>query len=92
MSRASESALDRLHGQVADILSEELERALDRSRAEPENENKAVSSALLSQALKFLSAAGVTAPATSSRRESVASRLKEIGVDPDAEVINIFKH
>ncbi|MEG2312591.1 hypothetical protein [Brevundimonas sp.] len=92
MSRASEAALDALHGQVATILSEELDRALARSQADPENENKAVSSALLSQALKFLAQAGVTAPAASQRRESVASRLKEIGVDPSAEVIDIFKH
>lgn len=92
MTRASESALDALHGQVATILSEELDRALTRAQAEPENENKAVSSALLSQALKFLSAAGVTAPAASPRRDSVAARLKDLGVDPSAEVIDIFKH
>lgn len=87
MTRATESDLDRLHNQVANLIANELDRAASRAALAPDDPAKAVSPQLISQALKLLSNAGVTAPLTAQRHEDVASKLADLGVDLDAEAL-----
>lgn len=81
MSRATESELDKLHAQVAVLIANELDRAAYRATMAPGDASQAVSPQLLSQALKFLSQAGVTAPATSKRAENLAAKLADLDLD-----------
>lgn len=81
MSRATEAELDKMHAQVAVLLANELDRAAYRATLNPADPAQAVSPQLISQALKFLSNAGVTAPATAKRAENLASKLADLDLD-----------
>lgn len=85
MSRATESQLDKLHAQIAAVLVNELDRATYRATQAPDDPASAVSPQLISQALKFLSQAGVTAPASAPRTVDLVEQLKECGIDLDDE-------
>ena len=83
MSRASEKALDQLHAAVALLISDELDRALNRAEMKPDDPAYAISPQLLDKAMKFLAMNGVTAPATTKRVEDVAAKLADLNLDEE---------
>lgn len=79
--RATESALDALHGLLAGALKDELQRAID---ARDEDGNRVpINPQLLDKVMKFLAQNGVDAPASAPRVDSLASTLAGLDVDLD---------
>lgn len=72
--RASADALDRLHAQVADVLTASLR-------------GDEVSPQMIAQAIKFLQVNGIDAPAAvkNARTEALAKELQDLSVDLDDE-------
>jgi hypothetical protein len=87
MSRATDSLLDQLHSLQAEVLIDQLERAIAISAANPDDPELAVSPALLSAVTRFLVSNNITAPASSPRVENLSAKLADIGVDLDDEVL-----
>lgn len=75
--RALESALDALHGLVADALTDELRRAMEAA----ETEGEAISPQLLDKVLKFLAQNGVNAPAAAPKVDRLAQELEDLDLD-----------
>ncbi|MBK1968425.1 hypothetical protein JIX59_03640 [Brevundimonas diminuta] len=73
--RASEQLLDLLHGMAAEGLKEELERAVKRARANPDDPGMGIPPQLLDKVLKFLAQNGINAPASSPKVDALASKL-----------------
>lgn len=89
MSRASSTAADHLHAFLFAVGEEELVRALERARANPDDPAYAVSPQLISQLAKLLKDNGVTAPQGAPRVDSLANVLAQAsrGMDEDDEVV-----
>lgn len=92
--RASSDAMDSLHAILADGLTEELRRNLERSRLpkriqDPADETKTIanpeweplSPKTAAVAAKFLKDNGIDAPAKSPRMSSLASQLRDLDFD-----------
>lgn len=88
--RASESLVDLLHGMAASALKDELERAVKRAAADPDNPDCAINPQLIDKVLKFLAQNGVNAPASSPKVDALAQELANI--DLDAEVLSRHAH
>lgn len=91
MAKASEQKLGDLHGMVADSIMDELDRALERARAKPDDPSMAVSPQLLAQAMKLLAITGVTAPLAVKKAEDVKSRIQSLtnsDIDLDEEALS----
>jgi hypothetical protein len=73
MTRAPESALDGLHGLLAETLSDALKKA--------KAAGEAPSPQLLAQVIKFLKDNGIDAPAKSARISGLAAELADIDLD-----------
>ena len=84
MSRALESALDALHAMAADVLADELKRAIKRAEAEPDSPDFAVNPQLIDKVLKFLSQNGVNAPVSAPRVDALAAQLADLDLDDHA--------
>ena len=52
--RASEKKLDELHALIAMLLSNELDRAMNRAEMKPDDPAYAISPQLIDKAMKFL--------------------------------------
>ena len=81
--RASEKALDQLHAVVAMLLSNELDRAMNRAEENPDDPGKAISPQLIAQAIKFLKDNGVAASATSPRLDDLTAKLADLDLDDE---------
>jgi hypothetical protein len=96
MSRASNEALDALHGLLAGSMTDELKRAIERAKAPvmvpedpavpngPQKKNpnyEPLSPKLLAVAIKFLKDNGVDAPASSKRFSPLIEELENLNVD-----------
>lgn len=95
MTRALESALDGLHGLLAETMTDELSRALHRARqprmvskveggkpVEVSNPDYApLSPQLLAQVIKFLKDNGIDAPAKAGRVSGLAAALADIDLE-----------
>ena len=94
MSRASTDALDALHALMANSMTEELGRDLDRARQpkvipDPCDETKTIanpdyaplSAKLLGVIRAFLKDNGIDAPSSSPRFNSLVDKLKDLKVD-----------
>jgi hypothetical protein len=84
MSRATETKLDQMHSLVASSIMDELDRAIARAEAHPDDPDYAVSPQLIAQAARFLAANGVSAPATAPKMENLAGKLGELDIDMEA--------
>lgn len=91
--KATEDALDLLHGLIAESMTDELRRAVERARAPklladekgeltlPNPAYEALSPKLLAVLIKFLKDNGIDAPASSPRFNSLAQELKDLDLD-----------
>ncbi|QOC54119.1 hypothetical protein [Caulobacter vibrioides] len=77
--RASESALDALHGLLAGVLKEELEAAIKASRSGGEPVNPQ----LLDKVMKFLAQNGVDTPQAAPRVDALAGTLQDLDLDKE---------
>lgn len=84
MSRALESALDALHAMAADVLADELQRAITRAEANPDDPGFAVNPQLIDKVLKFLTQNGVNAPVSAPRVDALAAQLADLDLDDHA--------
>lgn len=84
MSRALESALDALHAMAADVLADELQRAIARAEANPDDPGFAVNPQLIDKVLKFLTQNGVNAPVSAPRVDRLAQELADLDLDDHA--------
>lgn len=84
--RASESALDALHGLLAGVLSDELQRAIEAR--DKDGSPVPINPQLLDKVMKFLAMNGVDAPATAPRIDKLADTLAGLEVDLDATALN----
>lgn len=96
MARATDDALDALHGLMADAQAEELRRALEAARqprriADPADATKTipnpdyapVSAKLFGVIRAFLKDNGIDAPAASKRFSPLVEQLKELEIGED---------
>jgi hypothetical protein len=91
MSRASDNALDALHAILAEGLTEELRRNLERSRlprticvegrSVPNPDYEPLSPKTAAVAAKFLKDNGIDSPATSPRINALADQLGNLDFD-----------
>lgn len=65
------------------LLSDELDRALNRAEAKPDDPGAAISPQLISQAIKFLKDNGVAASAISPRFDDLAAKLADLDLDDE---------
>lgn len=79
--RASEALLDLLHGLAADALKDELERAIKRANANPDDPSFAINPQLIDKVLKFLAQNGVNAPASAPKVDALAAKLADLDLD-----------
>lgn len=83
--KATEDALNALHALMADSMSEELGRALERARLPRDDENyEPLSAKLLGVIRAFLKDNGIDAPASSPRFSDLASKLGDLDLDAAA--------
>jgi len=75
--RASESALDALHGLLSAVLQEELVAA----RAASKKDGTPINPQLLDKVMKFLAQNGVDAPASAPRVDALAKELNDLDLD-----------
>ncbi|WP_343698837.1 hypothetical protein [Caulobacter sp.] len=78
--RASEAALDALHGLLSAILQEELVAA----RKAAAESGTPINPQLLDKVMKFLAQNGVDAPAAAPRVDSLARELADLDLDAEA--------
>lgn len=84
MSRASEAKLSKLHGVVADALMDELDRAIARAAAAPDDAGAAISPQLLDKIMKFLAQNGIDSPALAEKIDKHIARVSlPIELDDD---------
>lgn len=83
--RASESALDALHGLLAGALADELKRAIDAR--DTDGNAVPINPQLLDKVMKFLAQNGVDAPAAAPRVDKLAETLSGLNVDLDAHAL-----
>jgi hypothetical protein len=94
MSRATDAAFDALHALLADSMTEELRRDLERARAprmipDPDNEGKLManpewaplSPKLLAVIRAFLKDNGIDTPASSRRFDGLVNELRDLDLD-----------
>lgn len=91
--RATESALDALHAQVAEVLTEGLRSILipvfDKDGNKIGEEWNKPSPQMIAQAIKFLQVNGIDAPATSKRIMDLTHALDQLDdLDPHAVLPN----
>lgn len=86
--RATEDALDALHGLLAGALYDELGAAIARSRAVEDPEP--INPQLLDKVMKFLKDNGVASPKGSPKVDRLAAQLEDL--DLDAEVTGSSPH
>jgi len=75
--RATEDALDALHGLLAGVLKDELEAAMKASK----EQNIPVNPQLLDKVMKFLAQNGVDAPKSAPRVDALAQTLTDLDLD-----------
>lgn len=75
--RATEQALDALHGLLAGVLKDELEAAMKASK----EEKVPVNPQLLDKVMKFLAQNGVDAPKSAPRVDELAQTLTDLDLD-----------
>ena len=68
---------------AASTMKDELERAVKRARANPDDPDMAVPPQLLDKVLKFLAQNGINAPASSPKVDALASKLAELEIGDD---------
>lgn len=101
MARASNDALDVLHGLLAESQTEELARNLERARKpkfipDPANAGQKMlnpewaplDTKLLAVAIKFLKDNGVDAPAASPRINALVDQLRDLKIDDESLLAN----
>ena len=97
MSRATDAALDALHALLAESMTEELERAIERARLpvmipDPDNEGKRIrnpeyeplSPKLLAVIRATLKDNGIDIPSTSKRFNPLVDQLRDLDLDDAA--------
>ncbi|PXA70415.1 hypothetical protein DMC25_27080 [Caulobacter sp. D4A] len=77
--RASEAALDALHGLLAGALKDELEAAMLASKTE----NTPINPQLLDKVMKFLAQNGVDTPQAAPRVDALAATLQDIDLEAE---------
>ena len=87
--RATEDALDALHGLLSGALSDELAAAIARSKDTRDDDGRLVpgqpiNPQLLDKVMKFLASNGVNAPASSPRVDRLATQLEDLDLDAEA--------
>lgn len=82
--RALEAAVDALHGVICGALGDELDRAIARARANPEDPDFAISPQLIDKTLKFLAQNGVSAPRSTPKVDALAAQLADLDLDGEA--------
>ena len=82
--RALEAAIDALHGVICGALVDELDRAIARARAAPEDPDCAINPQLLDKVMKFLAQNGVSAPRSTPKVDALAAQLADLDLDGEA--------
>ncbi len=84
--RALEAAVDALHGVICGALGDELDRAIARARANPEDPDAAINPQLIDKVLKFLAQNGVSAPRSTPKVDALAGQLADLNLDEEARL------
>jgi hypothetical protein len=85
MSRASDAALDALHALMAESMTDELRRGIERARLPKSHDDyEPLSPKLLAVIRAFLKDNGIDAPAASERFSGLASQLADLDLDEAA--------
>lgn len=82
--RALEAAVDALHGVVCGALGDELDRAITRARANPDDPDCAINPQLIDKVLKFLAQNGVSAPRSTPKVDALAFQLADLNLEAEA--------
>lgn len=80
--KATEEALDALHGLLAGTLAEQLKAA--REKKDEQGKPAPVPTALLAEVAKFLKQNGIDTPARSQRMDGLARELEQLDLDEAA--------
>jgi hypothetical protein len=84
VSRATDQALDALHGLLSEALADSLRRAVEASRLPKDHQNYApIPASLLLAVRQFLKDNGIDAPASSPRFNDVVDELRKLQVGPE---------
>lgn len=78
--RATEQALDALHGLLAGALKDELEAAVKASK----EKDIPINPQLLDKVMKFLAQNGIDAPKAAPRVDALAQTLTDLDLDAEA--------